>query len=127
MTDRDKPTLGDIDARIRAARGGAEGKGRDDEGPGPRNVSGIGLAFRISIEFTAAVVVGVGIGWALDRWLGTAPWFMVLFLLLGFASGAMNIFRVVKGLDSSVGLGQAVARKERQKEAEHRSGDETGS
>lgn len=120
MNDGDKPTLRDIDARIRAARGGAEGKGKDD-GPGPRNVSGIGLAFRISIEFTAAVLVGVAIGYALDRWLGTSPLFMVVFLLLGFASGAMNIYRVVKGLDSSVGLGQAVERK---KEAEHRSGDD---
>lgn len=125
MSDDSKPTLGDIDARIRAARGGSgKGEGKD-EGPGPRNVSGIGIAFRISIEFTAAVLVGVGLGWALDQWLDSAPWFMVLFMLLGFASGAMNVYRVVKGLDASVGLGAAVDRKK--KEAEHRSGDETGS
>ncbi len=124
MSDRDTPSLEDIDARLRAARGGSKaGAGVDEEGPGARNVSGIGIAFRISIEFTAGVLVGFGIGYLLDQWLGTAPWFMVLFLLLGFASGAMNVYRVVKGLDQSVGLGQAV---ERRKEAERRSGDETG-
>lgn len=124
MSDREKPSLEDIDARIRAARGGSgRGAGDNEEGPGPRNVSGIGIAFRISIEFTAGVLVGFGVGFLLDRWLGTAPWLMVLFLLLGFASGAMNVYRVVKGLDQSVGLGQAVERK---KEAERRSGDETG-
>lgn len=123
MSDRDKPSLEDIDARIRAARGGlGKGAGVNEEGPGPRNVSGIGIAFRISIEFTAGVLVGFGIGYLLDQWLDTAPWFMVLFLLLGFVSGAMNVYRVVKGLDQSVGLGQAVERKE----AERRSGDETG-
>ena len=124
MSDRDTPSLEDIDARLRAARGGSKaGAGVDEEGPGARNVSGIGIAFRISIEFTAGVLVGFGIGYLLDQWLGTAPWFMVLFLLLGFASGAMNVYRVVKGLDQSVGLGQAV---ERRKEAERRSGDERG-
>ncbi|EKV32592.1 ATP synthase protein I [Caenispirillum salinarum AK4] len=123
MNDGKKPTLDDIDARIRAAREGADRKRRDEDGPGPRNVSGIGIAFRISIEFTAAVLVGVAIGYFLDDWLGTAPWLMVLFLLLGFASGAMNVYRTVQGLDQSVGLGKAVERK---KEAERRS-DDTGS
>jgi ATP synthase protein I len=123
MNDGNKPTLDDIDARIRAARKGSDSGRKDEDGPGARNVSGIGIAFRISIEFTAAVLVGVGIGFGLDRWLGTAPWFMVLFLLLGFASGAMNIYRVVQGLDSGVGLGRAMERK---KEAERRS-DDTGS
>lgn len=123
MNDGKKPSLDDIDARIRAAREASDRGRKNNDGPGARNVSGIGIAFRISIEFTAAVLVGVAIGYFLDQWLGTAPWFMVLFLLLGFASGAMNIYRVVKGLDSGVGLGRAVERK---KEAERRS-DDTGS
>jgi ATP synthase protein I len=39
------------------------------------------------------VVVGVLIGWALDYWLGISPWGMIVFLLLGFAAGVLNVMR----------------------------------
>jgi ATP synthase protein I len=47
--------------------------------------------FRLSTEFVAGVVVGAAIGWLLDRWLGTSPWGMIVFLLLGFAAGVLNV------------------------------------
>jgi ATP synthase protein I len=34
------------------------------------------------------------IGWLLDRWLGTAPWLMLVLLFLGFAGGMFNAFRI---------------------------------
>jgi ATP synthase protein I len=34
------------------------------------------------------------IGWLLDRWLGTAPWLMLILLFLGFAGGMVNVFRI---------------------------------
>jgi ATP synthase protein I len=56
-----------------------------------------GQAFGNAFRFAAELVVGVGvggfIGWALDRWLGTAPWLLVLFVILGFAAGMMNVIR----------------------------------
>lgn len=79
---------------------------------------------RIGVELVTTVLVGVGIGWALDTWLGSAPWLMVLFLFLGGAAGVMNVYRVVKGLDDSVGLGQAMERKKRRDDAAG-NGDET--
>lgn len=108
---RKGPDLADIEARLRAARGV---KGGDDgrHSEGPARPSGIGLAFRIGIELVTTVLVGVAIGWFLDQWLGTAPWLMVVFLFLGGAAGVTNVYRVVRGLDDSVGLGQAVDRKE---------------
>ena len=39
------------------------------------------------------VLVGAFIGWALDRWLGISPWGMIVFLLLGFAAGVINVVR----------------------------------
>jgi ATP synthase protein I len=51
-------------------------------------------ALRVSAELIGGIVVGSGIGWLLDKWLGLQkPWFFVLFFLLGAAAGMMNIIR----------------------------------
>ena len=49
--------------------------------------------FRMSTELVAGVVVGALIGWLLDRWLGLSPWGLIVFLLLGFAAGVLNVMR----------------------------------
>lgn len=48
---------------------------------------------RLSSELVAGVLVGAGIGWLLDRWLGISPWGLIVFLLLGFAAGILNVMR----------------------------------
>jgi ATP synthase protein I len=55
--------------------------------------SAIARGFRLSAELVAGVLVGAGIGWLLDRWLGISPWGMIVFLLLGFAAGVLNVMR----------------------------------
>ncbi|MFC5395867.1 AtpZ/AtpI family protein [Bosea vestrisii] len=55
--------------------------------------SGIGQAMRLSTEFVAGIIVGGGLGWAVDRWLGTAPFGMIVLLMLGFGAGVMNVVR----------------------------------
>ena len=55
--------------------------------------SGFARGFRLSSELVAGVAVGALIGWLLDRWLGIAPWGMIVFLLLGFAAGVLNVMR----------------------------------
>jgi ATP synthase protein I len=40
-------------------------------------------------------------GLALDRWLGTSPWFLLVFLALGFAAGMMNMLRTVRAADAA--------------------------
>ena len=44
------------------------------------NNSYLGVAFKISTEFVASVVVGSTIGFILDGWLGTKPWLIIFFL-----------------------------------------------
>lgn len=39
------------------------------------------------------MVVGGGLGWAIDKGLGTSPWGLIVFLLLGFAAGVYNVIR----------------------------------
>jgi len=60
------------------------------------NASGLGAAFRIATELVAALIVGGGIGILLDRWLGTRPWLLLVFLVLGMASGILSAVREAK-------------------------------
>jgi ATP synthase protein I len=39
----------------------------------------------------------------LDRWLGSSPWLLIVFFVLGAAAGIMNVIRVAKGYGGSVG------------------------
>jgi ATP synthase protein I len=48
---------------------------------------------RLSAEFVAGILVGAGLGWLLDRWLGTSPWGLMVLLMLGFAAGVLNMMR----------------------------------
>ncbi|HEY7997676.1 MAG: AtpZ/AtpI family protein [Pseudolabrys sp.] len=57
------------------------------------DTSAYARGFRMSTELVAGVVVGALIGWLLDRWLGISPWGLIVFLLLGFAAGVLNVMR----------------------------------
>jgi ATP synthase protein I len=61
-----------------------------------RRGEAFGLAFRYSAELMVGVGVGGFIGWLLDRQLGTAPWLLILFVVLGFAAGLLNVIRAAQ-------------------------------
>jgi ATP synthase protein I len=62
--------------------------------PPPRaSASAMARGLRLSTELVAGVIVGAGMGWLLDRWLGISPWGFIVFLLLGFAAGLLNVMR----------------------------------
>lgn len=48
---------------------------------------------RLSTELVAGVLVGGGIGYGLDYWLGIRPWGFIVFVLLGFVAGIVNLMR----------------------------------
>ena len=96
--------LDDLDARIRAAREARE-KGRRAAGNRIEDRRGFSLAVRAGTELVAALLVGAGIGWGLDQWLGTAPWLLIVFFMLGSAAGVVNVWRVASGQDMGVGYG----------------------
>lgn len=54
---------------------------------------GFAQAMRLGADFVAGVIVGAGIGLALDWWLATSPWGLIVFLLLGFCAGVLNVLR----------------------------------
>lgn len=56
--------------------------------------SAMSLGLRAASEFVSAVIVGLGIGWVLDRALGTNPAFLIVFFLIGVAAGIWNVIRL---------------------------------
>ena len=59
---------------------------------------GLSVAARVGVEMVAATVVGTGLGYGLDRWLGTAPWLLIVGVFLGATAGILAIFRMAKNL-----------------------------
>jgi ATP synthase protein I len=55
--------------------------------------SAMARGFRLSTELVAGVLVGAALGWLLDKWLGISPWGLIVFLLLGFVAGVLNVMR----------------------------------
>src|SRR5262245_52571228 len=54
---------------------------------------GMAYGMRMAAELVAAVIVGGVIGWGLDWLLGSKPWLFLLFFVLGFAAGVLNVVR----------------------------------
>ena len=105
MTEPDGPSsLNDLDRRLKAAQAKRQAeKDREAEAEGRPVDSGIGLGFRIAVDMLAALLVGVGLGLVLDRWLNTAPLFLILFLFLGGAAGILNAYRTAMHQSLAVG------------------------
>lgn len=58
-----------------------------------RDGSAMARGLRLSSELVGGVLVGGAIGYALDYWLGIRPWGFIVFVLLGFAAGIVNLMR----------------------------------
>ncbi|WP_426228915.1 AtpZ/AtpI family protein [Pararhizobium sp. DWP3-4] len=64
-----------------------------DEARAAQNRKGYQVAIKLSSEFVAAIIVGALLGYLLDHFAGTAPWGMIVLLLLGFCAGVLNVLR----------------------------------
>ena len=98
--ERPSPSLVELGAKLKAARGQREAKGGGSKAVAG---SGLGMALKVGVEFVSAVGVGVAIGLLLDYWLETKPWLMIVFFLLGSAAGFLNIFRAMSGYGYAAG------------------------
>ena len=58
----------------------------------------MGSAFRLGTELVAAVAVGTIIGFILDNWFDTKPWFIITFFFIGVVAGIMNVIRVANNM-----------------------------
>ena len=85
--------LRDIEARIAELR-----KAREPAPPKADAHSMGQAAWRMVTELVAGLMVGFGIGLGLDALLGTRPWLLVLFTLLGFWAGIRTMMRTAQDL-----------------------------
>ena len=67
---------------------------------GDSQTSKLGVAFKMSTEMVAAVVVGTIIGFILDNWFGTKPWLILIFFFVGVTAGILNVIRSAKSMQS---------------------------
>jgi ATP synthase protein I len=88
--------LGNLDQQLSKLRDGRK-IGTDQPGDGSGNAaaraSAMAVGFRLSSELIAGVVVGAVLGWGFDRLLSTSPFGFIVFFLLGFAAGVVNVVR----------------------------------
>jgi ATP synthase protein I len=57
---------------------------------------------RMAAELVGAVIVGGLIGIGLDYLLGTKPWLFLLFFVLGFAAGVLNVVRAYERMQAEI-------------------------
>jgi len=106
--DPDRKALNDLDTRLKKK---VDATVQDPLTALPstedKNDGALGLAFRVSIELVSGVSIGFGIGWLLDGWLGTRPWFMLAFIMLGGVAGMLNVYRLASGFGYAAGYAKS--------------------
>jgi ATP synthase protein I len=108
--------MSDEDGRDRLTRLGRElDKAQAAQAPPLRSnrgaVSGgaIGFGFRVGLELVVAIGAATALGWAIDHWLGTRPWGMIVLFFLGVGAGMVNVYRAVANLGMKVGYRPSAA------------------
>jgi ATP synthase protein I len=66
------------------------------------NTTDMSQAVRLIIDLVAGVIMGVGFGYLLDRWLDTLPLFMIIGLFIGMAAGVKNMIISAKVIDKNL-------------------------
>jgi len=95
--------LARLGERLDKARAKRDGKPAAVSGNSADLQQGVGLGFRTGIEFVVAVIVAIGLGWAIDRAAGTRPWGMIVLFFLGVGAGMLSVYRAVAGIRMPVG------------------------
>ena len=98
MSDRDKTPLqdgGSFEERLRSAQARQDAAAPKPAPGSDGSPSPMGIGVRVGVELVSALAVGLAIGWGLDWLLGTRPWLLALFVLLGGAAGVANVWRLM--------------------------------
>ena len=61
----------------------------------------LGRVSAIGLEMGLCVAIGLAIGYFVDRYFQTKPWFMVIFLILGIVAAFRSLFSLAKDIDKT--------------------------
>lgn len=67
------------------------------------------MASVMGLHLVSGVIVGIAMGYYLDKYFDTKPWLTLIFLIFGIIAGYRNMFREM----------QRIQRKEAEAEARH--------
>lgn len=68
------------------------------------NAENMSVGMRAGTELIGAILGSALIGYGLDRWLDTAPWIMIVMLVLGVGAGFLNVWKTTQNMGSAVGF-----------------------
>ncbi len=88
--------LSDFERRLQDTKNSIENRDKQVFNQG----AAYSFGFRLVTDLVVGVLSGVGIGWVLDYWLGTAPWFLLVFMPLGMIAGILNVIRAAKSVEA---------------------------
>ncbi len=66
--------------------------------PGRSGFQKIAALSSLGLLLPSSIIVGLFFGYWLDKLLGTKPWMLLVFLVLGIISGFLSLFRGLKKL-----------------------------
>lgn len=95
MADDRRTDQDELDRRI------AEAKAEQRTGATNAQGNAESRGWAVGIEFVGAVLISGFIGWMIDRFAGTAPWVMIVLLMLGFAAGTRRALKTSSQFDNN--------------------------
>ena len=107
MSDGPDPDrLAELEARIKAAKGDAGADHMEE------HYSQAQHAWRMVTELVAGLGIGFGIGYGLDAALGTTPWLMLVFTILGLVAWVKTMISTAQELQKKTMAHQSDASDE---------------
>ncbi len=93
--EANKARLDALSNALNAHRKGSVSQPASTEASPPNGMGqAVSLGLRVMSEFVVAIVVSAVVGWAIDHWLGSSPFALILFIGLGTAAGFWNVYRI---------------------------------
>ncbi len=92
-----KAQLENLQKRIAHFKSKRDARRPTISGPMKEAGSAFNVVVRLLSELAAGIGFGLFIGYWLDRWAGTRPLFIILFLFLGLAAAVRNIVHIQEG------------------------------
>jgi ATP synthase protein I len=86
--------LQQLQARISAAQKASRPEGKQH--------SPAGHAMRMGIDLVSGTCVGTAVGYGIDQWLGSMPWFLLLGFCLGLAAGVRLMMQTARNVEAEL-------------------------